>query len=161
MIPVLQQLSVASSIEHKQHSSITIPDVDVKSNISRRHTRARSKNTSIDNSISTTTSIQEVINSVQGALDSSINDNKVEINSFVSKSIEEEKKDLDNLGGESYLTSVGSNSAKSGSIIKEIPFSDEQQRLNQTKSEEQHDDQTVTIDEEQISASSITNDDIK
>ncbi len=78
--------------------------------------------------------------------------NNVEVNSFVSKSNEEKEKNLEKIGGEIHLISVGStDNAKSESIVKEIPLSDEQQRLNQPE----------TINEKQNSAINISNDDIK
>jgi hypothetical protein len=50
---------------------------------------------------------------------------------FVSKSNEEKQKDIEKIGGEVNSSSMDtSNNDKSESIIKEIPLSDEQQRLN-------------------------------
>jgi hypothetical protein len=80
------------------------------------------------------------------------NSNNIEVNSFVSKSNEEEEKNIEKIGEKTDLTPVGSiDNAKSESIVKEIPLSDEQQRLNQSE----------TINEKQNSAINISNDDIK
>jgi hypothetical protein len=98
-------------------------------NIPEKKSRTRSKKSSVDsqsNEISNSTSIQ---------LDTSTNDNNVEMISFVSKSNEEKEKDIEKIGGELHLSSVDSSNDKSESIIKEIPLSDEQQRL---KSEQQN-----------------------
>ena len=61
----------------------------------------------------------------------------IELNPFVSKSNEEEQKDVDKEGGErgtSRSPSVDSSSAKSESVIKEIPLSGERHRLSRSKS---------------------------
>ena len=58
--------------------------------------------------------------------------NNVGASTFVSKSSEEEK-NIEKLAEETHLPSIGSSSAKSESIVKEIPPSDEQQRLNQAE----------------------------
>lgn len=99
-------------------------------------------------------------------MDTSINDNNVEVKSFVSKSIEEEQRNIEKLGGEqveeSYPSSVGSISAKSESIVKETQLSDEQQRSDQSNSEQQKQNNQVTkIDEESKSAAPATDCDAK
>ncbi|CAF3367632.1 unnamed protein product [Rotaria sp. Silwood1] len=166
IIPIPQLLHITSSIEEEQFSSINIPKVNDTSLVSstpKRKTRASSKKSSVDyssNENSNTTSNQQVIDTEQNALEVSSNDNNVEVKSFVSKSIEEEQKDIEKIGGESYSPSVGSNSAKSESIIKETPLSNEQQRLNPSKAEQQY-NQSVTIDEEKNSATHDANDDSK
>ena len=96
-----------------------------------------------------------------------------EVNSFVSKSIEEEQNDIEKLRpdrGDSRSPSVGSSSAKSESVIKEIPLSGERHRLSRSKSPKSrwhhspspHDqpltNQSVTIGEEQNSAAPTTDD---
>ena len=63
--------------------------------------------------------------------------NNVELNPFVSKSHEEEQKDVEKDGGDrgnSRSPSVDSSSAKSESVIKEIPLSGERHRLSRSKS---------------------------
>ncbi len=127
MIPITQQVSESSTPEKK--------------------IRTRSKKLSVDSRTNEIISNSTSINNEQIILDTS---NNVEVNSFVSKSNEEEEK---NIGGEIHLSSVGSsNHAKTESIVKEIPLSaDEQQRFNQSE----------TINEKQNSAIHITNDDIK
>jgi len=142
MIPIPEQLSVG----HQQVNTIPIIDSTPE-----KKTRARSKKSSVDshlNEIPTTTSI----NNEQIILDNSTNNNNIEVNSFVSKSNEEEEKNIEKIGEKTDLTPVGSiDNAKSESIVKEIPLSDEQQRLNQSE----------TINEKQNSAINISNDDIK
>ncbi|CAF2635760.1 unnamed protein product [Rotaria sp. Silwood2] len=169
IIPIPQQLPITSSVEDEQFSSINIPkvnDTSIVSSAPEEKTRASSKRSSVDcssNENSNTTSNQQIINNEQNVLDVSSNDNNLEVKPFVSKSIEEEQKNIEKIGGESYSPSVGSNSAKSESIIKETPLPDEQQRLNQSKSEQQQqqDNQSVMIDEEKISATHAVNDDTK
>ncbi|CAF0804997.1 unnamed protein product [Rotaria sordida] len=166
IIPTLQQLPITSSVEDEQYSTINVSKVDdiaIVSSTFEKKTRARSKKSSIDSSSnenSNTTSNQQVINNEQNVLDVSSNDNNVEMKPFVSKSIEEEQKDIEKIGAELYPSSVGNNSAKLESIIKEIPSSDEQQHSNQSKSEQQ-DNQSATIDEEKNSATNVVNDDTK
>ncbi|CAF0811395.1 unnamed protein product [Rotaria sordida] len=166
IIPTLQQLPITSSVEDEQYSTINVSkldDIAIVSSTFEKKTRARSKKSSIDSSSnenSNTTSNQQVINNEQNVLDVSSNDNNVEMKSFVSKSIEEEQKDIEKIGAELYPSSVGNNSAKLESIIKEIPSSDEQQHSNQSKSEQQ-DNQSATIDEEKNSATNVVNDDTK
>ncbi|CAF3900939.1 unnamed protein product [Rotaria sordida] len=166
IIPTLQQLPITSSVEDEQYSTINVSKVDdiaIVSSTFEKKTRARSKKSSIDSSSnenSNTTSNQQVINNEQNVLDISSNDNNVEMKPFVSKSIEEEQKDIEKIGAELYPSSVGNNSAKLESIIKEIPSSDEQQHSNQSKSEQQ-DNQSATIDEEKNSATNVVNDDTK
>jgi hypothetical protein len=137
VISIPRQLPIPPPpVEHQQ--------VNVDSSVPEKKTRARSKKPSIDsrtNDIQNSTSI----NNEQIVLDTS---NNVEVNSFVSKSNEEIQKNIEKIGDESHLPSVGSSSAKSESIIKEIPLSDEQQRLNQSESKQ---DSTINI----------TNDDTK
>lgn len=117
---------------------ITIPEQIMVSPSNK--TRTRSKKLSVD---SRTNNNEEIV------LDDSDN---IEVNLFVSKSKEEDKKNIENIGGDINLPSIGSiNNAKSESIVKEIPLSDEQQRLNQSE----------TINNEQDSAIEISNDDNK
>jgi len=106
--------------------------------------RTRSKQSSVDSRTNEISNNNEEI-----VLD---NSNNIEVNSFVSKSNEEEEKNIEKIGEKTDLTPVGSiDNAKSESIVKEIPLSDEQQRLNQSE----------TINEKQNSAINISNDDIK
>ncbi len=89
-------------------------------------TRTRSKKPSIDSQSNSTSISQE-----QTTLDTSTNNNNIEMIPFVSKSNEEKQKDIEKIGGEVNSSSMDtSNNDKSESIIKEIPLSDEQQRLN-------------------------------
>ena len=124
-----------------------------------------------------TTPSQQTINNEQIRSNSITNDNignNLEINPFVSKSNnEEEQKDIEKERedrGNSRSPSVGSSSAKSESVIKEIPLSGERHRLSRSKSpksrwhhspspQEQQINQPATIEEEQSSASTTTNDD--
>ncbi|CAF1262856.1 unnamed protein product [Rotaria magnacalcarata] len=166
-----QKLPISSSVEHQQLSPMNVANVNDTSIVSstpERQTRARSKKSSTDcssNEYLNTTSKQQLINSEQNVLDLSINGNNVEVKSSVSKSIEEEKKDIEKIvggeAGESYTPSVGSNSAKLESILKENPCPDEQQRLNETNSEQQQDNQSVTIAEEPKLVTHVANDDMK
>ena len=74
---------------------------------------------------------------VDTASENLINKNNVEENSSVSKSIEEEQKDIGTLRndrGESRSPSVDSRSTKSESVIKEIPLSGDRHRLSRSKS---------------------------
>jgi hypothetical protein len=120
--------------------------------------------------------VQQTINNQQFATNSSTNinnGNDLEMNLFVSKSLEEEQKDLEKVReerGDSRSPSVGSSSAKSESVIKEIPLSGERHRLSRSKSPKSRwhhspspsqTNQSSTIDEEQNSAITITNDDNK
>lgn len=105
---------------------------------------------------------------------SNINDeNNLEVNSFVSKSNEDDQKDLgEERGerGESRSPSVGSSSAKSESVIKEIPLSGDRHRLSRSKSpksrwhhspsprEPEHQTNQVTTIEEENGSASKTND---
>ncbi len=121
------------------------------------------------------TPIQQKINNEQFLNNSSTNvnnGNNIEVNPFVSKSIEEEQKDIEKLGhdrGDSRSPSVGSSSAKSESVIKEIPLSGERHRLSRSKSpksrwhhspspQQPQTNQSATIEEEQNSAIPTTND---
>ena len=100
------------------------------------------------------------------------NGNNIELNPFVSTSIEEEQKDFDRLRpdrGESRSPSVGSSSTKSESVIKEIPLSGDRHRLSRSKSpksrwhhspspqDQQQSNQSTTIEETPNSALSSTN----
>ena len=98
----------------------------------------------------------------------------VEVNPFVSKRNEEEHKDTENVREEregSRSPSVGSSSVKSESVIKEIPLSGERHRLSRSKSPksrwhhspspQQQTIQSATIEEEQNSAITPTNDENK
>ncbi|CAF3124497.1 unnamed protein product [Rotaria socialis] len=167
-----QKLPISSSVEHHQLSPMNVANVNDTSIVSstpERQTRARNKKSSINcssNENLNTTSKQQLINSEQNVLDLSINGNNVEVKSSVSKSIEEEKKDIEKIvgeggAGESHAPSVGSNSAKLESILKENPLPDEQQRLNETKSEQQQDNQSVTIAKEPKPVTHVANDDMK
>lgn len=119
---------------------------------------------------------QQTINNEQFIIDPSTNvnnGNNIEMNSFVSKSIEEEQKDIEKFRedrGDSRSPSVGSSSAKSESVIKEIPLSGERHRLSRSKSPKSRwhhspspshplNNQSATIEEEQNSAIPTTNDD--
>ncbi|CAM4797453.1 unnamed protein product [Rotaria magnacalcarata] len=122
------------------------------------------------------TPIQPTINNEQVVNNSSsTNDNignNIEVNPIVSKNSEEENKDRENIREEredSRSSSVGSSSAKSESVIKEIPLSGERHRLSRSKSpksrwhhspspqEQMH--QPATIEEELSSVITPTNDD--
>ena len=102
------------------------------------------------------------------------NGNNLEMNQFVSTSIEEEHKDIDRLRpdrGDSRSPSVGSSSTKSESVIKEIPLSGDRHRLSRSKSpksrwhhspspqEQQQSNQSTTIEGTSNSALSSTNND--
>jgi hypothetical protein len=103
------------------------------------------------------------------------NGNNFEVNPFVSKSIEEEQKDIEKLRpdrGDSRSPSVGSSSAKSESVIKEIPLSGDRHRLSRSKSpksrwhhspspqeQQQQTNQSITIEGVQNSALPSTNND--
>ena len=108
------------------------------------------------------------------------NGNNLEENLFVSTSIEEEQKDIEKLRedrGDSRSPSVGSSSAKSESVIKEIPLSGERHRLSRSKSpksrwhhspspheqqqQQQQTNQSIPIEEQPNSALLNTNDDKK
>jgi hypothetical protein len=120
--------------------------------------------------------VQQTINNQQPAINSSTtninNGNNLEVNPFVSKSHEEEQKDIEKVReerGDSRSPSVGSSSAKSESVIKEIPLSGERHRLSRSKSPksrwhhspspQEKTNQSSTIEEEQNSALTTTNDD--
>ena len=63
--------------------------------------------------------------------------NNVEANSFVSKSAEEDERNVQKIGEDTHLPSVGSSSsAKSESVIKEKSTVDEQQHANQAETNE-------------------------
>lgn len=102
------------------------------------------------------------------------NDNNAEVNPIVSKSNQEEYKDRENIRDEreaSRSPSVGSSSAKSESVIKEIPLSGERHRLSRSKSPksrwhhspspQQQIHSSSTIEEEQSSVTASPNDDNK
>jgi hypothetical protein len=107
-------------------------------------------------------------------------DNNLEVNAFVSKRIDDEEKELEKeledtaRAGESRSPSVGSSSAKSESVIKEIPLSGERHRLSRSKSPKsrwhhspspQEDPSQIppvaTVDGEHPSATTSTNGDEK
>ena len=114
--------------------------------------------------------VQQTIDNEQFVINASAdvnNGNNNEVNSFVSKSIEDEQKDIEKLRpdrGDSRSPSVGSSSAKSESVIKEIPLSGERHRLSRSKSpksrwhhspsphEQQQAEQSAAIEETQNSA---------
>lgn len=121
--------------------------------------------------------VQQTINNEQFVSNASAdvnNGNNNEVNSFVSKSIEDEQKDIEKLRpdrGDSRSPSVGSSSAKSESVIKEIPLSGERHRLSRSKSpksrwhhspspqelqQQQQAEQSATLEEAQNSAKSTT-----
>ncbi len=126
MIPISQQLPTSVNV------------------LEEKKPRTRSGKSSVDSRTNEISNNNEEI-----VLD---NSNNIEVNSFVSKSNEEEEKNIEKIGEKTDLTPVGSiDNAKSESIVKEIPLSDEQQRLNQSE----------TINEKQNSAINISNDDIK
>ncbi|CAF1492909.1 unnamed protein product [Adineta ricciae] len=99
--------------------------------------------------------------------------NNLEVNSFMSKSHEEEQKDLGQVReerGDSRSPSVDSSSVKSESVIKEIPLSGDRHRLSRSKSpksrwhhspspQQPQTNQSSTTEEEQHSAAPTTNDD--
>jgi len=124
------------------------------------------------------TPVQQTINNEQLIINSSANvnnGNNIEANPFVSKSNEEEQTDIEKVREErtdSRSPSVGSSSVKSESVIKEIPLSGERHRLSRSKSpksrwhhspspQQQQTNQSATIEEEQNSAITPTNDDKK
>jgi hypothetical protein len=121
---------------------------------------------------------QQLINNEQTVIKSTTTNNNignnVEMNPFVSKSNDEEQKDIEKERedrGDSRSPSVGSSSAKSESVIKEIPLSGERHRLSRSKSPksrwhhspspQQPPNQSATIEGEQNSAGINTNDDNK
>lgn len=136
----------------------------IPAEIPAKRTRTRSKKTSVDSqpteieqpmaTIVPQTSITnlptEILNSIPDVQLTNTNEqfidtpsaninnkNNIEENSFVSKSIEEEQKDIEPLRhdrGESRSSSVGSSSTKSESVIKEIPLSGDRHRLSRSKS---------------------------
>ncbi|CAF1079131.1 unnamed protein product [Rotaria sordida] len=190
MITRQKRTSVDTSIDTTMSSSIpqSIPE---------KRSRTRSKKTSVDSQqyeiqqqqqqqpissmedISTeiihATPMEETNNNEQIVINASTtvnNGNNIEVNPIVSKSNEEEQKDRDNIGEEredSRSPSVGSSSAKSESVIKEIPLSGERHRLSRSKSPksrwhhspspQQQTNQSTTIEEEPNSAVTPTNDD--
>ena len=84
-----------------------------------------SMETSIENSMKENPSLIQSLNNDQSLLDTS---NNVEANTFVSKSYDEDERNVQKIGEETHLPSVGSNSsAKSESVIKEKSTVDEQQ----------------------------------
>lgn len=118
------------------------------------------------------TPIQPTIHIERVVTDSIPTGYNIEMNPIVSKSIEGEQKDIENIREErddSRSPSVGSSSVKSESVIKEIPLSGERHRLSRSKSPksrwhhspspQQPINQTVPIEEEQDSAKTPTNDD--
>jgi hypothetical protein len=184
------------NIDHPMNTSIS-PTIPIPT--PEKKTRSRSKKPSID---SRTPEIQQQIptnlqppivnlpteiihpapvqqpnNNEHFVINSSTNVNNgdnIEVNPFVSKSIEEEQKDIEKLRddrGDSRSPSVGSSSAKSESVIKEIPLSGERHRLSRSKSPksrwhhspspQEQINQSTTIDEEQNSVTPTTNDDNK
>lgn len=161
MITIVQQLPISSSVKEQVTDTSIVVSLTPEKN-----TRVHTENSSIDstpNEYLNTTSDRQLINNESNVVNVSINGNNMEVESFVSKSTEEEEqKDIEKIGGESYTPSVGSNSAKSESILKESPLSDEQ-HLNQTNSEQQqqHTNQLLTISEKLTSATPVTNNDLK
>lgn len=161
MITIVQQLPISSSVKEQVTDTSIVVSLTPEKN-----TRVHTENSSIDSTpheYLNTTSDRQLINNESNVVNVSINGNNMEVESFVSKSTEEEEqKDIEKIGGESYTPSVGSNSAKSESILKESPLSDEQ-HLNQTNSEQQqqHTNQLLTISEKLTSATPVTNNDLK
>ena len=165
-----------ASVDAQNNSSMSTPTPERKS-------RSRSKNPSMDSrpvempvqeSIPATVDIpsdEMIVPPVasESVFDhsSSINNTR-EVNPFVSKSNDEdhqterdEKEREDR--GDSRSPSVDSSSAKSESVIKEIPLSGERHRLSRSKSpksrwhhspspQDQHTHPPTTIEEEQHSA---------
>jgi len=127
------------------------------------------------------TPVQQTVNNRQFVTDSSTNvnnGNNIEVNPFVSKSIEEEQKHIEKIRedrADSRSPSVGSSSAKSESVIKEIPLSGDRHRLSRSKSpksrwhhspspqeqQQQQTNQSTTIGGVQNSALPSTNNDHK
>ncbi len=125
--------------------SMTIPQVNttpIVPSTPEKKTRAQSRKSS---EISDTTSVQQSITNEQIVLNTSINDDNLKVQPFVSKSIEEKPNDIEKLGEKS---SVGNSNAK----LEQIPLSNEQQHLNQSISQQQQ------IQEEQNPAKHVTND---
>jgi len=186
------------SVDNPMNPTISPP---IPIQIPEKRTRTRSKKPSVDSrsneiqqqipsninpsivnlpiEIINPTPVQQTINDEQFVINSSTNvnnGNNIEVNPFVSKSIEEEQKDIEKIredrGGDSRSPSVGSSSAKSESVIKEIPLSGERHRLSRSKSpksrwhhspspQEQQTNQSATIEEEQNSIIPTINDDKK
>ena len=115
--------------------------------------RSRSKKPSVDSQsyeVEPQQTLAMVENSINQMLDAPVvpapvvavnTDDKLEVNPSVSKSHDDEQKELEKEGGrggggegESRSPSVGSSSAKSESVIKEIPLSGERHRLSRSKS---------------------------
>jgi hypothetical protein len=121
--------------------------------------------------------VQQTINNEQFLTNSSTNvnnGNNIEVNPLVSKSNDEEQKYIEKIReerGDSRSPSVGSSSAKSESVIKEIPLSGERHRLSRSKSPksrwhhspspQQQTHQSATIEEEPNSVITTTNGDNK
>jgi hypothetical protein len=188
------------SVDHPMNTQIS-PPVPIPT--PEKKTRARSKKPSIDSppviipqqiatninpplvnlphQIINPTSIPQTIHDEQFVSNASTNinnGNNFEVNPFVSKSIEEEQKDIEKLRpdrGDSRSPSVGSSSAKSESVIKEIPLSGDRHRLSRSKSpksrwhhspspqeqQQQQTNQSTTIGGVQNSALPSTNNDHK
>jgi len=182
------------NIDHPMNTSIS-PTIPIPT--PEKKTRSRSKKPSIDSrppeiqqqiptninppiinlppEIIDLTPVQQPINNEQFVINSSTNvnnGNNIEVNPFVSKSIEEEQKYIENIRdnrGDSRSPSIGSSSAKSESVIKEIPLSGERHRLSRSKSPksrwhhspspQQQTNQSSTIEEEQSSVTPTTSDD--
>jgi hypothetical protein len=131
---------------------------------------------------------QQTMNDEEITSNASTNDGQIEVNPFVSKSNhEEDQKDIEKEReerGDSRSPSVGSSSAKSESVIKEIPLSGERHRLSRSKSpksrwhhspspqdqeqqqqqqqqqqlHEEEKSQSTTVDDDNRSASAIAHD---
>ncbi|CAF4961813.1 unnamed protein product, partial [Rotaria sp. Silwood1] len=181
-----KRTSVDNQIDTSMSSTIPLA-------IPEKRSRTRSKKTSVDSQqneiqqpipsmenlsneiINTTPPIEPTITDESIVINASTSDNNgnnIEVNPIVSKSNEEEQKDRDNIREEredSRSPSVGSSSAKSESVIKEIPLSGERHRLSRSKSPksrwrhspspQQQTNQSITIEEEANSVVTPTNDD--
>lgn len=153
-IPVPQQLTLSSA--ESQMSPMTTrqsrTSVDTPTTSPTKKTRSRSKNPSVDSRpveippVEPTISVPIEIssNDVQANLNenSTISSSKtIELEPFVSKKSddedqqkEKEKEEEEEERRDSRSPSVGSSSAKSESVIKEIPLSGDRHRLSRSKS---------------------------
>jgi len=125
-------------------SSMTIPQVNTTPIVPatpEKKTRAQSRKSSVasrSDEISDTTSVQQSITNEQIVLDTSINDDNLKVQTFVSKSIEEKPNDIEKLGEKSCLSSVGNSNAKLDSIVEAIPLSNEQQQIEEKQNPVKH-----------------------
>ncbi|UJR16320.1 hypothetical protein I4U23_003226 [Adineta vaga] len=131
---------------------ISIPRIDVESNIPatpEKNTRTRSKKSSVDsrtNETLNTTPAEQTVDNQESVVTSSTEDNNLEINSSMDKSIEEK----------SQAPSIDSSSAKSNTIIEHItPLPTEQQQ------QQPQNDVSTTTEETSSTDQPISNDNIK